>query len=161
MQAINAGGRFTAASLSVCLALLASASPTLAINQVTAAGQDGNGMCVSCGQNQTHTTSGSATGGSASNNSGGSGSTFDLNYVLPSDGQPYYGTLMTQVVLSDGNVSVQTWPANGWGTGEAGFASAWNNASIPLGGSASITLNMTGGDGTPYVAGFRVDNFGK
>ncbi len=161
MQAINAGGRFAVASLSICLVLLATASPTYAINQVTIVNPDGGGMCVSCGQNQTSTTTGTATSGTAGNNSDGSGSTYDMNYNIPNDGQYYSGQLMTQVVLANGTVSVQTWSFDQWGNGVAGYATGWNSATIPLGGSASISISASTSSGTTFSAGFRVDNFGR
>ncbi len=163
MNVLNAGGRFAAVSVSICLSLLASTSPASAINRVTGAG-GGGGICANCGQNQsqTSTTAGTASGGSATNNSGGSGSTFDLSYGVPNDGQTYSGQMMTQVVLPDGSVSVQTWPISDYAGGSSnGYATGWNNAAIPVGGSASISISETAPNGATFTAGFAVTNFGQ
>lgn len=163
MKITTTGGRLAAASLSVCLILLASAAPSSAINQV-ASGDVGGGMtCSNCGANhQVNTTTGNASGGSASNNSDGTGSTFDITYGVPNDGQLYSGQMMTQVVLVDGSVVVQTWPISDYANGNQGaYATGWNNASIPIGGSASISISETAPNGATFTAGFRVNNFGK
>lgn len=100
--------------------------------------------------------------GSANNNSNGSGSNFDLTYGVPDDGQMYSGQLMTQVVNADGSVTVQTWPISDYGNGNQGaYAAGWNNASIPVGGSASRSINETAPNGSSFTAGFRVDRFGR
>jgi hypothetical protein len=165
MNVFNAGGRFAAASVSLCLLLLASASPSSAINRVTGAGGGGGGgICANCGQNQsqTSTTAGTASGGTATNNPGGSGSTFDINYGVPNDGQTYSGQLMTEVTLPDGSVSVQTWPISDYAGGSSnGYATGWNNATIPIGGSASISISETAPNGATFTAGFTVTNFGQ
>lgn len=160
---VTVGGRFAAASLSVCLTLLASAAPSYAVNQVVPNDAGGRLTCANCGANQqVNTPTGTATGGSASNNPDGSGSSFDVNYTVPSDGQQYSGQLMTQVVNADGSVSVQTWPISDYANGnQSAYATAWNNATIPLGGSASISISETAPNGASFTAGFKVDNFGK
>jgi hypothetical protein len=164
MSLLHAGGRFSAASVSICLAMLVSASPSYAINQVTGAGGGGGGgICASCGQNQhqSNTTTGSASSGSADNNPDGSGSSFDLTYGVPNDGQMYSGQIMTQVVNADGSVTVQTFPVSDYANGNQGaYATAWNNASIPVGGSASISIFETAPNGATFSAGFKVSNFG-
>jgi hypothetical protein len=163
MKVMTSGGRFAAASLSVCLTLLASAAPSYAINQVATGDVNGGVMCGNCSPNhQVNTTTGTASDGSASNNSGGNGSNFDITYGVPNDGQMYSGELMTQVVNADGSVSIQTWPISDYANGNQGaYATGWNNASIPVGGSASISLNETAPNGATFTAGFKVNNFGK
>ncbi len=65
---------------------------------------------------------------------------------------------MTQVVNADGSVTVQTWPISDFANGNQGaYATGWNNASIPVGGSASISINQTAPNGSSFTAGFRVD----
>jgi hypothetical protein len=155
------GGRLAAALVVLSLSL-AAAAPALAVTPVQT-GDPGGGMtCVNCGpQHQSEQTSGSATGGSASNNPDGSGSQFDLSYDLPDDGQVYSGTLMTEVVNPDGSVSVQTWPTTWTSVGGSGYATAWNNAAIPIGGSGSISISATAGNGSSFNAGWVVKNFRK
>lgn len=96
---IMAGGRLTAASLSVCLLVLAAVTPSLAYQPPAGHDPGGGTTCVSCEPN-TVTTSGSATDGSATANE--NGTQFDISYTVPNDGQMYSGTLMTQVVNADG-----------------------------------------------------------
>lgn len=155
------GGRLAAALVILSLTL-ATAAPAFAITPVQTADPGGGVTCVNCGpQQQSEQTSGSATGGSASNNSDGSGSSFDLSYDLPDDGQVYSGSLMTQVVNPDGSVSVQTWSTTWTSIGGTGYAAAWNNAPIPIGGSASISISANAGNGSTFTAGWVVRNFGK
>ena len=73
----------------------------------------------------------------------------------------YSGNLMTEVVNPDGSVSVQTWPTTWTSAGGTGFATAWNNASIPVGGSGSISITATAGNGSTFSAGWVVKNFAK
>lgn len=163
MEVTKIGARFAAASLSVCLAVFA-ATAVNAATPVTTADEGGGVHCANCGPqpHQTDTDTGGSTGGSASNNPDGSGSSFDMTYGnLPDDGQTYTGSMMTQVVLPDGSVSVQTWPISWTAVGGSGYATGWNNASIPLGGSASISINASAPNGASYSAGHLVNNFGK
>jgi len=74
----------------------------------------------------------------------------------------YSGELMTQVINADGSVSIQAWPISDYANGNQGaYATGWNNASIPLGGSASISLSETAPNGATFTAGFKVNNYGK
>lgn len=115
---VTVGGRLAAASLSVCLTFLASAAPSYAVNPVAPNDAGGGVTCANCRPNQqVNTTTGTATGGSASNNPDGSGSSLDINYGVPNDGQMYSGQLMTQVVNADGSVSIQTWPISDFANG--------------------------------------------
>ena len=138
---VTIGGRLAAASLSVCLSLLASAAPSYAVFQVLP-GDSGGGMtCMNC--HQVNSISGTATAGSATNNSEGAGSSFDIHYDVPIDGQTYSGQVMTQVVNADGSVSVQTFPISDIGSSTGQYATGYNLAQIPLGGSASISISET------------------
>lgn len=80
MKVITIGGRFAAASLSLCLTMLASVAPSYAINQVATGDVNGGVMCGNCSpSHQVNTTTGSASDGSASNNSASNGSNFDYH----------------------------------------------------------------------------------
>jgi hypothetical protein len=163
MKLIRIGGRLAAASVSVCLTLLASVAPSYAINQGATGDVNGGVMCGNCSPNhQVNTTTGTAGNGSANNNPDGSGSNLDVTYGVPNDGQMYSGELMTQVVNADGSVSIQTWPISDYGNGvQTAYAQGYNNAAIPLGGSASISLSETAPNGATFSASYKVDNFGK
>jgi hypothetical protein len=154
---ITMGSRMMAASLSVCLMLLAAAAPGFAFQQPIGEDPGGGITCVNCGAN-TVTKTGTATDGSASN--GSNQSDFTLTYGVPNDGRQYSGQLMTQVVNADGSVTVNTWPISDFGDGNsAGFAWAYNDSRIPIGGSASISIFETAPNGATFSAGWRVQNF--
>ena len=75
-------GRLATAVASLFLLLAASVGPAGAINQVAPAdGETGRMICGNCGPNKT-TTTGTATGGSVTNNSNGTSNT-SMSYVTP------------------------------------------------------------------------------
>lgn len=161
MRVIKLGGRAAVASISLCLSifmLTITAAPSLATFVVPVTPGDGGGPLGPC-QGCDVQLSGTATGGNAENTQ--NGSQFDLNYAVPGDGTMYSGTIMTQVVNADGTVTVNTFAISDFGNPNStgGFATAWNNSSIPLGGSASITINESNGNGKSFVAGYTVRNF--
>jgi hypothetical protein len=161
MTPVHTGGsRFAAASVSFCLLLLGfSTVPTRANIVIPVLPTNGGGPlgpCQGCNQSQT---SGTATGGSASNNSDGTGSQLDITYDTPSDNTMYSGTLMTQVVNPDGSVTVNIFPISDFANGSSGYASAFNSSVIPLGGAASITVNESNASGASFSAGWTIRNF--
>ena len=162
MRSFLAGGRLTAALVSVCVGVGASIAPASAIIPVQTGDPGGGTTCKSCEtQHQTNQTAGSATGGSVTNNPDSSGSQWDMTYDLPNDGQQYSGYLMTQVELPDGTVSVQTFPTSWTSVGGSGYATAWNNAAVPIGGTGSISISATAPSGATFSAGFVVHNYGQ
>ena len=158
MNGISIGGRSVAVTLSLCLALLAATATSSSANyvEIKDPGEVSGpiGPCQGCNQ---ATTSGSATGGSAQNTS--NGSQFDLSYTVPNDGTMYSGTLMTQVINADGSVTINSWPISSYGNGISGFASAYNDAMIPIGGSGSINFSQTNSAGASFSAGYVIRNF--
>jgi hypothetical protein len=83
----------------------------------------------------------------------------NISYGTPSDGTTYSGTIMILVVNADGTVTVNTFTISDVGNGQSGYASAFNDAMIPTGGSASITINESNGAGGSFSAGWVVRNF--
>jgi hypothetical protein len=158
MNGTTIGSRFAVAALSLCLPLLvATATPSSAnYVEIKDPGEVGGPIGPSQGCNQA-TTTGSATGGSAQNTS--TGSQFDLSYAVPNDGTMYSGMLMTQVVNADGSVTINSWPISSYGNGNSGFASAYNDSMIPIGGTGSISFSQTNSAGASFSAGYVIRNF--
>ncbi len=156
MRGFIGGGRAAATLGLTCLLVGLFASSALAVQEV-APGDPGGGFTGAT--HQTATTSGSATSGAAQNTD--SGSQFDMHYGVPSDGTQYSGQVMTQVINADGSVTVQTFPIGDFGNGTSAYVTAWNDAQIPFGGSASISISESNGRGSSFSAGWVVKNFGR
>ncbi len=162
MRFNNAGGRAWAALVPLCLSMVVSMPLTSsAAYRDPVNPPEGGGPLAPCnGCKQTATTSGSASSGAAQINSGST--QFNLTYGIPSDGTTYSGTIMTQVVNPDGSVTVNTFSITDYGNGTLnGYASAFNDAAIPIGGRGSITINETNSAGASFSAGWVVDHFGQ
>lgn len=61
----------------------------------------------------------------------------------------------------DGSVTVNTIPLSVFGNGQDGGWGMTNSATIPIGGSGSISFNGTSASGKTFSAGWFVDNFGQ
>jgi hypothetical protein len=160
MKATRIGGsRIAAVSVSLCLVLLALSTMPASANIVIPINGGGDtplGPCQRCNQQQT---SGTATDGDASNNPDGSGSQFGINYDVPDDNTMYSGTVMTQVVNSDGTTTVNVFPISDYGSGASGYATSYNSSAIPIGGTGSITISESNGNGQSFSAGWVIRNF--
>ena len=83
------------------LAQLSTGPATASLPVTGAGGGGGGGICANCGSTakpNTQTTTGNATGGSATQNGNGS-SNISMTYALPNDGGAYSGT--SEVIVKD------------------------------------------------------------
>jgi hypothetical protein len=147
---------FALATLLVVFTAPASAT----FDPVEPVGGGGGGCATNCPQPQSSYVTGTATSGNASNQN--NNSNFQLNYGVPNDpNSTYSGTYMIQIVDTNNNASVYTGYISDVGNSGSGYFSYGGLPTIPIGGSASITINESAPNGNSFQAGYVVNNFGQ
>ena len=147
------------ATVAVAFALLVLVPASIANAYQPVAGYDENGAmsCKSCGPNRQQT-SGTATSGSAQQNSDGT-SNVSMTYGQPGDGTTYSGTMSIVTTDDQGNLVVNITQGMTW-DGSGGFVvSGWDHITAPVGGSISIQVNGTNSRGNSFSAGWTLQNY--
>lgn len=151
--------RAASAVLAFAIMALASASLAGAVEQVATGDPGGTMMCKNCGPNvNVQTKSGTATGGYA--NANGDGTTnIGMGYTTPNDGTTYTGTSSIVVTDGDGNLYDNvTAGVTDNGNGVQMF-SGLDNIYMPPGGSISITVKESNGNGGSFTATWNLRNY--
>src|SRR6202011_1336516 len=146
-------GLLATAVASLCLMAQISLGPASAANPAATGNEDGSMMCGNCKPApNTVTTTGTATGGSVTQNPDGSANAL-MVYNTPNDGDTYSGT--SQVIIKDGNGNTITNVMGSvYNVGDGGQQlTGLSNIYIPVGANVYINVKEMNASNTKSFSG--------